>query len=67
VDAEIREWKKARGSQFPVKLLALVASLSLGVASIALPSDVNDWLQYPLLGLSAASLYVGFARRKKKA
>ena len=66
VDEEIREWKKARGSQFPVKLLALIASLSLGVASVVLPDDVNDWVQYPLFALSAASLYVGFARRKKK-
>jgi hypothetical protein len=67
VDDEIRQWKKARGSNFPVKLLALVATISLGVASIALPAKVNDWVQYPLFALSAVSLYVGFARRKAKA
>ena len=33
VDDEIREWKKSRGSNFPIKLLALVASLSFGIAS----------------------------------
>lgn len=66
VDDEIRDWKKARGSNFPIKLLALVASVSFGVASIALPQQINDWAQYPLYALSAASLYAGFVRKKRK-
>jgi hypothetical protein len=31
-----------------------------------LPAQINDWAQYPLYALSAASLYAGFARRKPK-
>lgn len=64
VDAEIREWKRARGSHFPIKLLALVASVSFGVASIALPAQINRWAEWSLFALSAASLYAGFRRRK---
>ena len=64
VDAELREWKKARGSHFPLKLLALVASVSFGLASVVLPAEVNEWAQWPLYALSAASLFVGFRRRK---
>jgi hypothetical protein len=67
LDDELREWKKARGSNFPFKLLALTASVSFGIASVALPAQINDWAQYPLYALSAASLYAGFARRKPKA
>jgi hypothetical protein len=67
VEDEIREWKRTRGSHFPVRLLALVASVSFGAASFVLPSDVNSWVQYPLYALSAASLYVGFAHRRPKA
>jgi hypothetical protein len=66
VDDELKEWKKARGSNFPFKLLALTASLSFGIASVALPAQINDWAQYPLYALSAVSLYAGFARRKPK-
>jgi hypothetical protein len=62
VDDEIREWKKGRGFHFPLKLLALVASISFGVASFALPEGVNNWLQYPLYALSALSLYLGFRK-----
>ncbi len=64
VDDELRAWKKSRGSHFPIKLLSLVASVSFGVASIALPAQINDWAQYPLYALSAASLYAGFRKRK---
>jgi hypothetical protein len=64
VDAEIREWKKARRSNFPIRLLALVASVSFGVASIALPAQINAWAEWPLFALSGASLYAGFRRRK---
>lgn len=64
VDAEIREWKKARRSNFPIRLLALVASASFGVASIALPAQINQWAEWPLFALSGASLYAGLRRRK---
>jgi hypothetical protein len=67
VEDEIREWKRTRGSHFPVRLLALVASVSFGAASFVLPPNVNSWVQYPLYALSAASLYVGFAHRRPKA
>jgi hypothetical protein len=66
LDDELKEWKKSRGSNFPFKLLALTASLSFGIASVALPAQINDWAQYPLYALSAASLYAGFVRRKPK-
>ncbi|HWY60478.1 MAG TPA: hypothetical protein VNW15_01115 [Rhizomicrobium sp.] len=66
VDDEIKVWKKARGFTFPLKLLTLMASLSFGIASFALPASVTQWAQWPLYALSAASLYVGFGRRKVK-
>ena len=64
VDAEIQEWKRARRSNFPIRLLALVASVSFGVASIALPAQINQWAEWPLFALSGASLYAGLRRRK---
>jgi hypothetical protein len=64
VDNEVREWKKSRGFTFPLKPIALMASLSFGVASFVLPADVTAWAEWPLYALSAASLYVGFRRRK---
>ncbi len=63
VDDELQEWKKARGSRFPIKLLALTASLCFGIASFVLPADINDWVQYPLYALSGLSLYAGFRRK----
>jgi hypothetical protein len=66
LDDELKEWKKSRSSNFPIKLLALTASVSFGVASIALPAQINDWAQYPLYALSAASLIAGFVRRRAK-
>ena len=67
VDDELRQWKKARGFTFPLKPIALMASLCFGIGSVVLPAQVNDWAQWPLYTLSAASLYVGFHRRKAKA
>ena len=67
VDEEVREWKRTRGSRFPIQLLTVVAAISFDIAAIALPDAVSDWLQYPLYALSAASLYVGFFRRRKDA
>jgi hypothetical protein len=66
VDDELRQWKKARGFTFPLKPIALMASLCFGIGSFVLPAEVNDWAQWPLYALSAASLYVGFHRRKAK-
>jgi hypothetical protein len=66
VDDELREWKKSRRGHFPIKLLALMASLCFGIASVALPKEINDEMQYPLYALSAASLYVGFRRKTGK-
>jgi hypothetical protein len=65
VDDEVREWKKSRGFTFPLKPIALMASLSFGIASFVLPADINAWAEWPLYGLSAASLYVGFRRKAR--
>lgn len=65
VDEELRDWKKARGAVFPVKLLALTASLSFGIASVALPKEINNQVQYPLYALSALSLYLGLRRKRR--
>jgi len=58
--------KKRAGLTFPLKLVALMASLCFGIGSFALPAAVTEWAQWPLYALSAASLYVGFGRRKAK-
>jgi hypothetical protein len=65
VDAELREWKKSRRRSFPIKPLALMASLCFGIGSFALPKEINDEVQWPLYALSAASLYVGFRRKRE--
>jgi len=65
VDAELREWKKTRGRSFPIKPLALMASLCFGIGSFALPKEINDEVQWPLYALSAASLYVVFRRKRE--
>jgi hypothetical protein len=65
VDDELLQWKKSRGRNFPIKPLALMASLCFGIASFALPKDINDEVQYPLYALSAASLYIGFRRKRQ--
>jgi len=65
VDAELREWKKSRRRNFPIKPLALMASLCFGIGSFALPKEINDEVQWVLYALSAASLYVGFRRKRQ--
>lgn len=60
---ELKSWKKSRGPSPYLKPLALTASLCFGIASVALPEHVNQWVQYPLYALSAASLYAGFRRK----
>lgn len=66
VDDELREWKRTRKSSFriPWRPLSLMASLCFGIASLVLPDWVNSAVQWPLYGLAAASLYVGFAKRR---
>jgi hypothetical protein len=65
VEDELRQWKKSRRYPFPIRSLALMASLSFGIASLVLPSEINDQLQYPLYALSAASLYAGLRRKRQ--
>jgi hypothetical protein len=63
VDDEIKAWKKSRGPSPYLKPLAVMASLCFGVASVALPDAVNEFVRYPLYLLSAVSLYAGFHRK----
>jgi hypothetical protein len=65
IDDEFREWKKARKrhSGLPWRQLALMASVSFGVASLVLPDSVGDTLDWVLYGLMAASAYAGLSRR----
>jgi hypothetical protein len=65
VDEELHEWKKSRRFAFPIRPLALIASLSFGIASFVLPAEINDQVQYPLYALSAASLYAGLRRKRR--
>jgi hypothetical protein len=68
-DDDLREWKLARKQNFaiPWRPLSLLATLFFGIASFALPDSVNDIVQWPLYALGAASLYVGFRRRREQA
>jgi hypothetical protein len=65
VDEELRLWKKSRRYSFPIRPLALMASLSFGIASFVLPAEINDQVQYPLYALSAASMVVGLRRKRQ--
>jgi hypothetical protein len=64
---ELKAWKKTRGPSPYLKPLSLMASLCFGIASVALPAQINAWVQYPLYALSAASLYAGFRRKRMTA
>lgn len=66
-DEELRAWKEARRSKFPLQQVALMASLSFGIASFVLPDAVNDRIEWPLYALCGASLYVGLSKRFRKA
>jgi hypothetical protein len=65
IDDEFREWKKARKrhSGLPWRQLALMASVSFGVASLVLPDSVSEQLDWVLYILMAASAYAGLSRR----
>ena len=64
---ELREWEKARkqGFRIPWRQVSLMASLCFGIASFVLPDSVNGDVQWLLYALAAASLYGGFAKRRK--
>ena len=66
-DQELEEWKRNRQFQIPWRQLSIMASLSFGIASLVLPSSVNDSVDWLLYALSAISLIVGFSRRREKA
>jgi hypothetical protein len=68
LDREIREWKRASGHRYevPWRPLALMATLCFGVASFVLPASVNASVQWLLWGLTAASFYTGFRRRRRR-
>ena len=65
IDDELRQWKLARKQNFeiPWRPLSLMATLSFGIASYALPDSVKDNVQWLLYALAAASLYAGFRKR----
>jgi hypothetical protein len=68
-DQELHEWKKARWQSYkiPWRQLSWMASLCFGIASLVLPDTVNDNVQWLLYALMAASFYVGFVGRRRKA
>ena len=67
VDDELREWKKARRKniRLPWRQISFVASICFGVGSLVLPASVNALVEWPLMGLAAASLIAGFSMRGK--
>ena len=67
LDEELRRWKLARRQNFeiPWRPLSLLASLFFGVASFVLPDKVNDFVQWTLYALAAASFYVGVRHRRR--
>jgi len=68
VDQELDEWRRGRqGFTVPWRPLSLMASLCFGIASFVLPDSVNDNVQWLLYALMAASLYVGFSKRRRGA
>jgi hypothetical protein len=68
VDQELDEWRRSRqGFKVPWRPLSLMASLCFGIASLMLPDWVNDNVQWLLYALMAASLYVGFSKRRRQA
>jgi len=66
-DDELQAWKKARRFTIPWRQISLMATLCFGVASFVLPAATNDAVQWLLLALMAASVYAGFAKRRRNA
>ena len=67
LDDELREWKRTRHINLPWSQLALMASLCFGVGSFVLPESVNSGAQWLLWGLTAASAYMWFTKRRARA
>jgi hypothetical protein len=72
LDDELDVWKAERRRDLglllvPWRPLYLIASLSFGIASFALPDSINAWADWLLYGLAAASLLVWFISRRKTA
>jgi hypothetical protein len=70
VDEELDAWKaerrRTRGIVIvPWRSVYLMASLCFGIASFVLPDTVNDWVDWLLYGLAAASLVAWFRGRGK--
>lgn len=63
-DPELEDWKRARRWQPPWQQIAFTASLCFGVASLVLPDNVNDGVQWLLYGLAAASFWAGWRKRR---
>jgi len=63
-DAELEDWKRSRQWQIPWRQISLTASLCFGVASLVLPDNVNESVQWLLYGLAAISLYSGLRKRR---
>ncbi|HEY1706883.1 MAG TPA: hypothetical protein VGG10_01360 [Rhizomicrobium sp.] len=72
LEEELDAWKMERRHSLglllvPWRPLYLIASLSFGIASFALPDSINSWADWLLYALSAASLVVWFLGRREKA
>jgi hypothetical protein len=72
LEDELAAWKLERRRSLglllvPWRPLYLIASLSFGIASFALPDSINSWADWLLYALSAASLVVWFLGRRETA
>ena len=66
IEDELREWKRTRHVKIPWSQLSLMASLCFGIGSFVLPDSVNSGAEWLLWGLTAASAYVWFAKRRAR-
>lgn len=69
LDDDLELWKLARKQNFeiPWRPLWVLGSLFFGIASFALSDSVNDIVEWSLYAVAAASLWVGFRRRRRQA
>jgi len=56
VEEELEEWKRARRFPIPWRQLTLMATLCFGAATLVLPDDVAEPVQWLLYLLTAASM-----------
>lgn len=66
VDDELAEWKRSRRRVIPWRQISLMATLSLGIASLVLPDDVNEPVEWLVYALTAASMITTVAAWWKK-